>query len=60
MPRVRLGFPVEDARQRVPTVEFFHSSRGSAVGAEGCLAGTEGQGKILLPYELRCAEAKLS
>ena len=23
--RVQLGFPIADARQRVPTLEFFHS-----------------------------------
>ena len=27
MPRVRIGVPVVDARQRVPTVQFFHSFR---------------------------------
>ncbi len=27
--RVRRGFPIEDARQRVPTFEFFHSLRGT-------------------------------
>ena len=28
MLRVRVGFIVADALQRVPTIEFFHSSRG--------------------------------
>jgi len=28
VPGVRIGFPVVDARQRVPTLKFFHSFRG--------------------------------
>ena len=35
MLRVRVGFTVVDARQRVPTIEFCHSPRGGAKSRGG-------------------------
>ena len=41
MPRVRIGFPVVDARQRVPTIQFFGAPMGIDYSGEKGVSAAE-------------------